>query len=155
MSRQGEKAAAERMCYDRIISFQQVHMRLHETAEQPWAHMQLLQKHIVQNGEPVPQKPVPDAIHHSLIDRGHFRSVTDATRKGIVTTMNTEHINDTLPRRQKILHPVMDSIEESLPVERTALKYDCQPHHFLFLNIDETNAVILYTATVKPGLPIL
>ena len=81
--------------------------------------------------------------------------MADTARERIVTAMDAEHIDTALPCRYKMLHPVMDSVEESFPVERTALEYDCKLHHFLLLNRDETNAVNLYTATVKRGLPIL
>ena len=155
MRHQGEKTAAERMGHYGIIPFQKINMRSHETAEEQRTHMEFLQEYIVQNRESVPQKSVCDTIYRNLVYRRHDRSVTDTTRKGIIAAMHTEHIYSALPCLQKMLHPVMYSIEESLPVERTALEYDCKPHHFFLLNIDETKAVTLYTTTVKRGLPIL
>ena len=69
--------------------------------------------------------------------------------------MNTKHIHFTLSSTGHMQNTVMDSIEESFPVERTALEYDGKLHHFLFLNTDHINDVILYSPEVNAGLPIL
>ena len=105
--------------------------------------------------EIIPKDTVSYIFNCHFIRFRHLRSMPQTTGKGIVTAVNAICVHTASARCSQGLDPRMNSIEKSLPVVGTALEYDCQPHHFLFLNIDETKAVNLYTATVKPGLPIL
>jgi hypothetical protein len=69
--------------------------------------------------------------------------------------MHTIDINGALSCGQEMLHPIVDGVEESLSIERTAFEYDCKLHHLFLLKTDATNDVNLYTPTVNPGFPIL
>jgi hypothetical protein len=48
-------------------------------------------------------------------------------RKGIVATMYAEHIYLTFSCADKMHHTLVHGVEESLPVERAAFKYDGKP----------------------------
>ena len=56
-------------------------------------------------------------------------SMTDLTCEGRIPAMDAICINAALSWSDQMYHTVMDSIEQSFPVERTTLKYDSGLKH--------------------------
>jgi hypothetical protein len=91
--------------------------------------MQLIYKRMIYHREIIPEKTVLDSINGNIINMWNLRSMTQTTCQGRITAVDAERIDLALPSPDKMLHTVMHGVEESLPVERTALEYDGELKH--------------------------
>ena len=102
--------------------------------------MQLLKKAVVKDREPVPEHPVINAVYCNRLHIRSHRGLSYATGKGIVSAMDTIHIDLASACGGKMPDAVMHRIEQTLSVEGAAFEYDCYLDH---LNIVQKNDVNL------------
>lgn len=92
--------------------------------------MQLCHQDMVRYGEIIPKHPVRYSIYIQFITSGgDFRRMSHFPGKCIVPAMNTVRIHTALSGVHKVENTVVNSIEQSLSIKWTTLKYDCYLTH--------------------------